>query len=72
VLWVGSIYFVRLLRLFRIRWRAARLGCGLKARDKFTLEEISALLGISELQFVIDCLMEATRDGIGGLELEPI
>jgi hypothetical protein len=41
-------------------------------RGMFTLKEIGALLWISELQSVIDCLTETTGDSIGGLELEPI
>ena len=42
-------------------------------RGMFTLKEIGALLWISELQSVIDCLTEATFEtSIGGLELEPI
>ena len=64
VLLVGSSYFVRLLRFFRIGWRRRTAGCGLRAKGKFTLEEISALLGISELQSVSDCLTETTVETV--------
>ena len=72
-MWVESNYFVRLLRFFRMHGYAAPLAAEYEAfRDMFTLEEIGALLWISEMQSVIDCLTESTRDGIGGPELEPI
>jgi hypothetical protein len=63
-LWVGSNYFVRLLRFFRIGWHRRNVGCGLGVMGKFTLEEISALLGTSELQSVTDCLMETTLETV--------
>lgn len=73
VLLVGSSYFVRLLRFFRILWRHSKDRCGLRARDKFTLEKISALFGISELQSVIDCLTETRLETVSaGWTLEPI
>ena len=60
----GSNYFVRLLRFFRIGWHRGNAGCDLGAKARFTLEEISAQLGISELQSVIDCLTETTLETV--------
>ena len=52
-----------LTSLFSHLLDAARLAVT-RSEGQLTLEIISALLGISELQFVIDCLTEATFEAV--------